>query len=84
MKLALYSLRDNVSNVFGAPFVAVNRQSALRSCISESQNPASGPLHTHPQDFAVYAVGEFDNETGVFEPHTVPNCIGQVFVQPQE
>lgn len=67
MKLKMYSLFDLVANQFGAPFVAINNESAIRSCVSESQNPGSGPLFTHPTDFRVFYLGEFDNETGSSE-----------------
>ncbi len=76
MKLQLFSLFDIVGNAFGAPFVAVNKESALRSVISESQNPAAGPLYSHPTDFRVFYLGEFDNESGEFAvttPHFLAN-----------
>lgn len=83
MKIKLFSLRDNVANAFGAPFAAVNALSAVRSCVGESQNPAAGPLHTHPQDFSVYFLGEFDNESGEFVP-TVPQFLSNVLVVSEE
>jgi len=54
MKLSLFSLQDSTASQFGAPFVAVNDNSAVRSCCVEAANPASGPLHTHPGDFRVF------------------------------
>ena len=72
MKIKMFSLMDRVANQFGAPFASVNSESAIRAIRSESENPAAGALHTHPHDFAVYAIGVFDNETGVFESLAQP------------
>ena len=80
MKISLFSLFDTVANQFGSPFAAVNAESALRSCVSESKNPASGPLHSHPHDFRVFFLGVFDNESGEFAPAGVPQFVGNVAV----
>lgn len=82
MKLKLFSLFDRVANIYGAPFVAVNAESALRSVVQESRNPDAGPLYSHPQDFVVVAVGSFNNESGELEDSGLPQWVGNVAVLP--
>jgi len=84
MKLSLFSLQDSTASQFGAPFVAVNDNSAVRSCCVEAANPASGPLHTHPGDFRVFRLGVFDSESGVFELEPIPVFLANVTRPTQE
>lgn len=83
MKLHMFSLFDTVANQFGAPFVAINHDSAVRSVVSESRNPNAGPLHSHPTDYRVFYLGVFDNEAGEFAP-TLPQFVANVATVKEE
>lgn len=64
----LYSVRDEVAGIFNQPFVDANDNSVKRSF---SDAVLGGKLN-HPNDFAVYHVGDFNTIDGVVTPLSVP------------
>lgn len=83
MKQVICTIRDSVSNVYGRPFFAVTRGSALRGFIDEVNNPApENLLNKHPSDFELFELGTYDDSSAEFELHPQPlsvalakNCI---------
>lgn len=66
MKLKIFTVYDTKAQFFGQPFFDQQEASAIRSW-SDSVNDGSNPAnqwHNHPEDFQLFLVGEFDNETG--------------------
>ena len=73
MKTAICAVYDTTANLFGAPFSATNEQVAIRQFQAELTNvQATGPMQTHPQDFKLFGLGSFDNETGTYELYPQP------------
>lgn len=62
-KLKIYSIRDNRTEAFLRPFFLQN-DSVLDRAMIDAVNDPQSQLHQHPQDFAVYDLGEFDEQTG--------------------
>lgn len=71
----LYAIKDSKGIGFGQPFTANNDLEALRA-LSDSVNREPMPgqpkstLAEHPEDFALYSLGEFNQETGEITPET--------------
>lgn len=67
--LRLYSVRDVVAGTFGRPFVSQSNAVAVRS-IGDEINRASSDsiLQSHPSDFELFFLGEFNDENGRFAP----------------
>jgi hypothetical protein len=62
MKTKLYSIRDNIAEVFNKPFTEFNDASATRAFInSAKENP-------NIKDYSLYLLGEFDDNGG----HIIP------------
>lgn len=74
-KLAVLSVRDVVADTFGRPFFSPNVPSATRSVRAEVNNPQSGTLHTNPDDFELYDLGTFDDQTCLFELYDRPALV---------
>lgn len=69
MEKDLYSVYDRVTNVYGEPFVAVNKEDCFRRCaFSFRSNP-------YAKDLMLYCVGSFNPDTGSVGP-----CVTPVFV----
>lgn len=81
MKYGLYSILDHKTG-----FLPVNAdqndQSARRNFEHAIQQP--GILNTHAEDFELYKVGEFDNETGILTPLPVKELICEGYVYKEE
>lgn len=71
------SVRDVVSSTYGRPFSAPNRPAAVRSFSVEVNDERSGMLHTHPADFDLYLVGEFDDDSGLLAVVHPPVLLGK-------
>lgn len=64
--LTVLAVFDKCANTFGRPFYAPNTPAATRSLRSEVNNPQAGTIYTDPQDFALYELGSFDDQSGTF------------------
>lgn len=69
MKLNLYSVRDTVAGAFCRPFAAPNNGLAIRDFDFAARDPESQISKT-PQDYCLFLVGSFDEETGVITAQT--------------
>lgn len=65
MTVGLYSYFDRKAHVYGAPFMAVNNDVAVRQFAGLIQD-AAGRLAIF--DTELYKVGEFDGDNGVVVP----------------
>lgn len=65
MKLGVYAIRDAAIKCFVRPFYARSDAEAVRS-VSDVCKDSTHPFSQHPEDYEVYKLGEFDEETGLF------------------
>lgn len=66
MKLPIYSIRD-VHTGFMSPTVDQNDASAMRNfghAVMQSQSL----MNSHPKDYSLYKIGEFETDTGEITP----------------
>lgn len=65
------SVRDVIAEQFKDLNLELNDDTARRnfeSAVIRSQDTQSGVLYTHPGDFVLYKVGEFNTASGILEP----------------
>ena len=69
MKLVVYAVKDSAVQSYAQPMFFPTVPAAVRafSDAVNSQDPNS-QLCKHPEDFALYKVGDYDTVTGVIEP----------------
>lgn len=67
MQLLAFAVHDDAVAAYMQPFFAPANGAAIRSFLDASANPDS-PLSKHPQDYRLYRVGAFDDNTGMFTP----------------
>lgn len=63
MKLEIFAIRDAKAEAFLQPFFMQNAGAALRA-FGDSVNDEKCPFNKHPEDYAIYSVGSFDDSTG--------------------
>lgn len=67
MKYLLISIKDRAVNAF-QPLASVRAKGeAIRSFQDALNNPQNAQIHAHPDDFDLYLIGTFDDETGKIE-----------------
>lgn len=79
MRYKIVSVRDRAIDTFGQPVFVNNIGGAIRSFGDEIKRPhtAERPnqFNQHPDDFDLYLMGEFDDETGEFVTDGPPRQI---------
>ncbi|WNK13013.1 MAG: nonstructural protein [Microvirus sp.] len=72
MKL-IYAVKDRATDAFWTPMFYLAKGQALRQFQDEVNNPAEqNPLHKHPDDYDLYHLGAFDDQTGAIQANERP------------
>lgn len=66
MKMLVFSVLDKAIQAFNTPFYARTAAEAIRSFGGLANDPKSN-VAQHPADFVLYLLGEYDDNTGLFE-----------------
>lgn len=69
MKYLMVCVRDSAADVFGVPNFVLSKGAAVRSFSDEVNRKAEGnAFNAHPEDFALFYVGTYDDEACLFDP----------------
>ena len=63
MNLNIYSIRDLKIEAYSQPFYSHTHGSALRA-FADHVNEAGSAPNKHPEDFALFHLGTFNDQTG--------------------
>lgn len=77
MNISLFSVFDSKATIFGNIFTDQQTASAIRNfsdAVNDSSN-SNNLWNKHPEDFSLFKVGEFDNETGTLVPHNPESLV---------
>jgi len=78
MILKIYSIRDSAVEAFLQPFFSPTDGAALRS-VGQAVNDPQHEFFKHSKDYSLWALGNYDDQTGQIVPFTPPipimNCI---------
>lgn len=66
MRLVVVAIIDSAVAAYMRPFFVPSTAVAVRSFRDEVSNPES-PMHKHPEDYILFHVGFFDEDSGKFE-----------------
>jgi len=74
MRLKLYSIRDAKGECYNTPFVQKAEGEAIRTFHKLSQDKSSMPGQ-YPDDYDLYHLGDFDDQTGLVHALDTPKHI---------
>lgn len=74
MRLRAYAVRDAKAEAYLRPFFTETRGLAVRS-FSDAVNDKSSPFFTHPEDYSLWELGAFEQDTGLLVAELV--ALGQ-------
>jgi len=74
MQLKMYSIRDSKSEIFNRPFFKNTEGEALRDFETGVKDPST-MLHNHPEDFDLFYLGVYDDNTGKMESLPTPKHV---------
>lgn len=73
--MQIFAVRDTAVEAFLAPFYMPSKGAAIRAFGDTVNDPQSG-FNKHPQDFSLYFLGDFDEQTGIIAPASSPeHCV---------
>jgi hypothetical protein len=76
MKLIICTVKDRAADAYGRPMFVPSTGVAIRSFSDEiNRNNADNQLYNHPDDFDLYELGEFDDNSGLFTLHEQPKLL---------
>lgn len=68
MRYKICVVRDRALDAYGVPLFVASKGQAIRSFSDEvNREDASNSLHKHPEDYELFYLGEYDDETATFE-----------------
>lgn len=71
MHLFVVCVKDRAAEIFNRPFFVPHRNVAIRDFTDEvNRAAADNQLNKHPDDFDLYLLGEFNDNTGEFSIST--------------
>jgi len=65
---SLYSIFDRGVGKFNIPFPAETDHDAIRQCKAVVNSDRKSPITDYPEDFDLYQVGKFNEESGTLIP----------------
>lgn len=71
MKLKIYSIRDSKAEIFNTPFYQKTHGEAERNFRS-LVNDDKSQVHKYPEDYALWYLGEYDDQTAKFDTLSQP------------
>lgn len=75
MKLKVFSVRDAKAEAFLQPYFCPTKGQAIRG-FTDAVNDSQHPMNKHPEDYALFEIGEFDDSNGSLTMHQQPIPLG--------
>jgi hypothetical protein len=76
MKYHIFSVKDRCAALYGSPYYAVSKGSAIRGFMDEiNRADEQNQLYKHPDDFEMCYLGTFDDETATHELLSTPELL---------
>lgn len=76
MKLEIYTIRDKKTDVYNTPFFQRSVEEAMRT-IADAANDERTHLAKFPDDFEIYRLGSFNDNSGKIDP-VIPTFVCSV------
>lgn len=62
--MTIYCLRDVKAGTYGSVFAEQNDSTAIRNLSMLVNSPSAGIIYSHPEDFELFVIGDFDVDIG--------------------
>ena len=73
--MKVYSIYDGAVKAFMRPFMGMSHGDAIRA-FKDLASDAQHPVGKHPEDYSLFHVGHFDDQTGLLTGETAPHSLG--------
>lgn len=70
MNYEVISIKDRATGLFSRPWFTRTHAEAVRIFTDEvNREGADNPINKHPDDYTLYAIAVWNDNTGSFQPH---------------
>lgn len=76
MKYAVCAVKDRAIDAFNRPIYVPTIGVAIRS-FTDEVNRKDSELANHPEDYDLYELGSWDDQTAIYTPNEVPRVISR-------
>jgi hypothetical protein len=74
--MIIVSIKDRAADAFARPFFVQTDNVAIRSFMDEvNRKDADNNLYNHPDDYDLYGLGVFDDNTAIIEMYDAPKLL---------
>lgn len=77
MKLNIYAIYDDAASAYMSPFFMHNHGLATRAFTDQVNAETPNQISEHPEQFALFQLGEYDDSTGLIESLGSPKPMGR-------
>lgn len=75
MKSMVFSIFDTKAGIYASPFFMLNQAMAMRGFADMAKSPDAN-VSKHPEDYVLYKIGEYDDETAELKATLPPENLG--------
>ncbi len=76
MILQIFDIFDSATGSYARPFFMLSKGEATRAFV-DIINDDQSSIHKHPEDFTLFHLGSFDQETAEFKSLPAPSSMGK-------
>lgn len=69
----VFSVYDSKVKFYDSPFLARNKGEAIRG-FADAANKKETYVGSHPEDYTLFFIAEYDDESGVYRPVSHESC----------
>ena len=76
MRMIVVSIKDRAADAYARPFFVQTDNVAIRSFMDEvNRSDKENPLYNHPDDYDLFGLGVFDDNSGIIELYDAPKLL---------
>ncbi len=76
MKLEIFDIFDSATGSYARPFFMLTKSEASRAFV-DIINDDKSAIHKHPEDFTLFHLGSFDQDSATFVVLPAPSSMGK-------
>lgn len=74
----VFVIHDTKADTFAMPMFELNNATMFRAIEQLFQSPQENPYKLFPADYTLFAIGEYDEQLGEFQPFEKKENLGQL------
>lgn len=82
--MKIFAVHDSKAEIFGTPIFLPTLGLAIRAFADQVNNPEPNPISQHPEDYTLFDIGEYNQETGELIANKTPKSCGLALEFKQE